>query len=232
MRNGLSSRAVALGIASFFLVSSLAVAQGKGKGRGHEPPGKEKEKQEEKASSVLPHMKTKGPWMPRGLTKEEQGEWKDGRPPGWSRGGKEGWKGGDMPPGLAKKVPPGWSKWNDRKRKQWEKELREAGKRIRRLAKKLSNFGEHDLNCALISVEAAAREGVPIKHAFGFVEVAMKMGMGGQGIEASTRAMAYGVGRGTDFGKLAKFMRKRLRDGRKGDELAIDIYKEISRNHK
>jgi len=68
-------------------------------------------------------------WLPPDLSNDERQEWKEGRPPGWSRGVKRGWRGKDCPPGLAKKgrchprevalAPQG-------EQKKWEDQVREA----------------------------------------------------------------------------------------------------------
>ena len=139
-----------------------------------------------------------------------------------------------MPPGLAKKggwLPPGWKNWNDEKKKGWEKELGEAREKVRGRAKKLKDFSEEDLDSALLSVEAAARKGVPIRHALGLVEKAMQNGIKGWGIETTTRAMAYGIGKEIDFDELGKFVRRKLDEGLRNDDLSIEIYKEIAARH-
>lgn len=215
------------------LANTGALAQGKGKGRGEKPSGWEKGEKEGWKGDIPPGIEKKGGWMPPGLSKEEQTEWKNGLPPGWSRGEKEGWKGADMPPGLAKKggqVPPGWEKWNDAEKKGWEKELGEARGIVRGRAKKLK-FSQQDVDSAVFSVEAAARKGVPIRYARGIVEETMEKGIRGSGLETATRAIAYGVGREIDFEQLGKFVHKKLDEGLRDDELSIEIYKEIARRH-
>jgi len=225
-------------IALALLDSSLA----QGKGRSEKPPDWQRGDKEGWTGTVPPGIEKKGGWMPPGLSKDEQAEWKDGRPPGWSRGDKEGWKGADMPPGLAKKggllppglaksTPPGWKNWNDEKKKGWEKELGEAREKVRGRANKLKDFSGEDLDSALLSVEAAARKGVPIRHALGLVEKAMENGIKGWGIETATRAMAYGVGKEIGFEQLGKFVHKKLDEGLRNDELSIEIYEEVARRH-
>ena len=244
MCKGMRFGAFVLIIASVLLASSFALTQGKGKGRGEEPPGWQKgEKKGWTNDDVPPGIEKKGGWMPPGLSKEEQAEWEDGRPPGWSRGKKEGWKvaddmppglvkkGGQLPRGLAKRTPPGWKNWNDEKKKGWEKELGEAREKVRGRAKKLKGFSEEDSDSALVSVEAAARKGVPIRHALGLVGKAMENGIKGRGLETATRAMAYGVGKEIDFEQLGKFVHKKLDEGLRNDELSIEIYKEVARRH-
>ena len=242
MYKGMRFGAFVFIIASVLLGSSVAPAQGKGKGHSEKPPGWEMGEKKGWTSDVPPGIEKKGGWMPPGLSKDEQAEWKDGRPPGWSRGEKEGWEGADMPPGLAKRsgqlppglaksTPPGWKKWNNAKKKQWEKELGEAREKVRGRAKKLKDFSEEDLNSALLSIEAAVRKGVPIRHALGLVEKAMEKGIKGRGIETATRAIAYGVGREINFNELGKSVDKMLDEGLRDDDLSIEIYKEVARRH-
>lgn len=242
MCKGMRFGVLVLIIASVLLGSSLALAQGKRKGRSEGSPSWQEGGKKGWTGKVPPGIEKKDDWMPPGLSKEKRAEWKDGRPPGWSWGKKVGWEGADMPPGLAKKdswlppglaksTPPGWKNWNDEKKKGWEKELGEAREKVRGRAKKLKDFSEEDLNSALVSVEAAARKGVPIRHTLGLAERAMEKGIRGRGIETATRAMAYGVGREIDFEQLGKFVHKKLDGGLRNDELSIEIYKEIARRH-
>ncbi len=173
---------------------------------------------------------------------QSKGKGRGEKPPGWLKGEKEGWKGADMPPGLSKKggelspglaksAPPGWDKWNDEKKKAWQKELGEAKESIRRKAKKVKRFSGTRLDRALVSVETAARKGVPIKHARGVVQKAMEKGIKGKGIEAAIRAMAYGVGKAIDFEQLGKFVHKKLDQGLRGDDLTMEIHRKIERLH-
>lgn len=171
------------------------------------PPGWDKGEKKGWTSDVPPGIEKKGGWMPPGLSKKEKAEWQDGHPPGWGRGRKLGW---------SSDVPPGWDKWTKEKRKGWQKNLKEA---------------KSDLESGLISVEMAARKGVPIKHAKAIVVAAMANGVKGEGIEKATRAVAYGVGREVDFDQLGKYVNEKLGEGLKGDNLAIEIYKEVARCH-
>ncbi|MBI5187842.1 MAG: hypothetical protein HZA07_02050 [Nitrospirae bacterium] len=98
-------------------------------------------------------------------------------------------------------------------------------------AKRLKGFSEEDLDSAIGSVEAAARKGVPIRHARGLVEKAMEKGIKGRDIETASKAMAYGVGKKIDFDQLGKFVHEKLEQGLRDDELTIEIYKEIARRH-
>lgn len=218
-------------VAFILLAGSSALAEGKGKGSGDKSHGWGKGEKKGWENNVPPGIEKKGDWMPPGLSKEEQAEWKNGRPPGWSHGEKEGWKGADMPPGLAKGTPHGWKKWNNERKQRWERELVEAKEKARSRVKKLKGFSKEDLGSALVSIEAAARKGVPIRHARGLVEKAMEKGIRGRGLETASRAMAYGVGKEIDFEQLGVFIHRKLNEGLRGDELSIEIYKEIADRH-
>lgn len=223
------------------VLTPVASAEAKGKGSGKTPPGWDKGEKEGWTSDVPPGIGKKGGWMPPGLSKKEQAEWETGRPPGWSRGKKEGWtsdippglekKGGWMPPGLSKTTPSGWDKWSERKKKGWEKDLKGAKNEVKGKGKKVKDFSDTDLESALISVEMAARKGVPVKHARGLVVAAMLRGIKGEGIERATRAVAYGVGREVDFDQLGKYVHEKLDEGLRSDDLSIEIYKEVARRH-
>jgi len=235
MCKGRQSNPLRIVIIIVFVLLASSATSTEGKGHAKKPPGWEKGKKEGWKSSLPSGLKKKGTWLPPGLSEAEQAEWKNGRPPGWSRGEKRGWQGRDMPPGLTKKgeeYPPGWGKWSKEKRKEWEKELRKAREKVRNRVKNLKEFSAEDANSALLSIERAARKGVPIKYALGFVEEALEKGIRGRGIETATRAMAYGVGKEIDFEQLGKFVHKKLEEGLRGDNLSVEIYKEIVRCQK
>lgn len=229
-------------IAFMLLAGSLALAEGKPTAKG-KSPGKGKGENKGWTGDVNPGNDGKsgqlpsgwsrgdkdgwkGAVMPTGLAKKPSGMSKE-NPPGWSHGDKDGWKGAGMPPGLEKKTPPGWEKWNNNKKKGWEKRLENALGNIRKGAKNKKGFSKKDLDSALVSVEAAAREGVPVKNSRELVELAMNKGIQGTAIETLSRATSSGVGKDIDFGKLNKFVEKKLDDGLRNDELLNEIYKEI-----
>lgn len=231
-------------VVSMVVLASLTTvvsAEGKGKSSGKTPPGWAKGEKEGWTSNVPPGIEKKGGWVPPGLSKQEQVEWEGGCPPGWSRGKKEGWtsdippglekKGGWIPPGLNGTRPPGWQKWSRQQREDWEKDLEEAKNEIKNKTGERKNFTDVDLESALISVEMAAGEGVPVTHAKAIVRDAMLKGMKGEGIERATRAVAYGVGREVDFDQLGKYVHEKLNEGLRDDDLSIEIYKEVTRRH-
>ncbi len=165
-------------VAFMLLAHPLALAEGKAKGRGDMPPGWGKGKKGWEGDAP-PGIEKKGGCMPPGLSKEEQAKWKDGQPLGWSHGEKEGWEGGELPPGLAKRTPPGWAKWNNENKKRWKEDLKEAKRRVREGTKNLKELTQRDVDSAVLSLEAAARSGVPVRHAGGLVEKAMERGTRG-----------------------------------------------------
>ncbi|MBA7610341.1 hypothetical protein ES703_17549 [subsurface metagenome] len=214
---------VFISIVFISFTSLLILTESKAKGEDDKPPGWEKGEKEGWEGEIPPGIEKKGGWMPPGLSKEEQDEWKDGRPPGWSQGEKTGWKGAN--------TPPGWEKWNDKEKKRWEKGVEKAKGKVRGKAKNLKDFSDEDLTSALLSIEASARVGVPIKLTLSFVEKAMEKGIKGKGIETATRAMTYGVGKEIDFEQLGKFVHEKLDEGLIDDKLSIEIYKEVSGRH-
>ena len=180
--------------------------------------------------------------MPPGLTDRDIDDWtRAGGPPGWSRGKKVGWKGGSLPPGLAKKgkmppglakkgkLPPGWSNWKDQKRTRWEKDLKHATSALRRKAAGVQGLEEDVLESAMLSLDRAARAGVPVNDARDIILKAVEEDLDGEDIERASRAAAYGVGRDTDFHALGAYVNEMLDGGVRGNELAIEIYREVVR---
>lgn len=179
--------------------------KGKGGGKGEKSGEMEEGKGKKKA------------YKPKGLSEEEMKGWEGGSPPGWSQGTKKGWEGAGAPPGKMKKGD--------------EAKLEKAKERIRTRVREHEGKGEMERKQleehAERSIEGAARSGVPIEHAEKTVEKGIERGMTGEEIEKVTRAMAYGADKNTDYGKLEKFMDKKMAEGEKGDELAMSVYKEI-----
>jgi hypothetical protein len=92
-------------------------------------------------------------------------------------------------------------------------------------------LSQEEEESATISIERAAREGVPIKPVEKTVNRAITRGMGGRDIEKVTRAMSYGADKDTDYNKLDQFIENKINEGERGDDLAISIYKEIDKRH-
>ena len=132
-----------------------------------------------------------------------------------------------MPPGLARKNPPGWQKWDNEKKKSWEEQLGEALGNIRQRTKNKKGFSKENLDSALLSIEAAAREGVPVESARELIELSIKYGLQGNALETLSRATSSGVGKDIDFDQLNNFVEKKLDDGLRDDELLDEVYKEI-----
>jgi len=182
-----------------------------------------------------------GVWLPPWLTDAERAEWQNGLPPGWTQGEKVGWRGagappglvkkpGGLPPGLAKKSFPGWDRLTDEQKAAWNKELGEARAAVQEKGRKLK-LADADVDSALVSLEAAARAGAPVKNVRSLVEQALDKGVRGRDLETATRAMAYGVGKEVDFDQLGKFVTGKLDEGVRGDDLAVSIYKEVAARH-
>lgn len=181
------------------------------------------------ASPGWPQPQPAPGWLPPGLSDEERQEWKDGRPPGWSHGLKRGWRGKDCPPGLAKKGrcpsrhiastastrPPGW-----------EEQLREAIERLKKWgSRERMGLAPAVLDAMLIGLEGATSHGVPIPTGERVVTAAAEHGVSPYGIEAITRALAYGAGRGAPTEELESFVQQGLNQGVAADALALGVYR-------
>jgi hypothetical protein len=158
-------------------------------------------------------------WSPPALSQGEREEWKDGRPPGWSRGVKRGWGGKDCPPGLAKKgqcpeVRPAVAD-----------PLRDGLERLRRWGRDERRLPSATLDAVLVSFEGAVRHGVPAPMAERLVMTAAQRGVSPQGIEAITRAVAYGAGHGASLKDLETFADQGLNRGVTADAIALGIYR-------
>lgn len=181
----------------------------------------------------------KGKFRPRDLPAAEQAEWQDGVPPGWTRGTKTGWGGADAPPGqrrggagqadAPRTYPRGAEDWDQQRRQDWDRRLEDARERVRERARRIEGYGEPDVESATISVEAAAREGVPIEQAEAAVNDALGARLTGREIEQMTRALAYGAGRGVSAVELGSFATARIAAGQRGDDLAVAVYEEADR---
>jgi len=152
-------------------------------------------------------------WTPPGLSPDEQREWKNGQPPGWSRGPSS--DGQPCPTGSvgcargARPAAPGEKEAVDRLR-QW---ARQRG------------VQPAVLDSAVASVEGAARRGVPVETAERLVRAAAERGVSPRGIEVITRALAYGAERDALVANLESFARESLNAGAAPDAIALGIYR-------
>ena len=191
----------------------------KGKGKGKKSEGADEHKGKGKGSGEMEEAGKgkKMAYKPKGLSEEDMKHWEGGSPPGWSMGTKKGWEGAGAPPGKMKKGD--------------EAKLEKAKERVRTRIREHEGKGETERKqlevSAERSIEGAARSGVPVEHAERAVEKGIEKGMTGDEIEKMTRAMAYGADKNTDYGKLEKFMDKKMGDGERGDDLAMSVYREI-----
>lgn len=180
------------------------------------------------ASSGRPQAQPAPAWLPPDLSKEERQEWKDGRPPGWSRGVKRGWRGKDCPPGLAKKGrchPREIAAAPQGEQKKWEDQVREAIERLKKWGREKMKLPAPTLDAMLIGFEGAMRYGVPMETAERVVTAAAERGVSPYGIEAITRALAYGAERGARLGELESFTQQGLSRGVASDAIALGIYR-------
>ncbi|MDD3642614.1 MAG: hypothetical protein PHQ19_04025 [Candidatus Krumholzibacteria bacterium] len=176
-------------------------------------------------------------YRPKGLSEERMEGWRDGTPPGWGRGEKTGWGGEGAPPGQrekardmrARRYPAGEKEWGDRDREDFDRRIERARERVREKARVLEGVEDSEIESAEISVEEAARVGVPVEQAESSVGRAMEAGMSGPEIEQMTRAMAYGAERSVDQEKLGSFVESRIEAGERGDDLAVSIYEQVDR---
>ena len=175
--------------------------------KGGEKHGNKHEK------NAAKHEKHDAKWSPPDLSQAEREEWKDGRPPGWSRGVKRGWEGKNCPPGLAKKgqCP--------------EARPADGLERLRRWGRDERRLPPATLDAVLVSFEGAVRHGVPAPMAERLVMTAAKHGVSPQGIEAITRAVAYGAGHGASLEALETFADHGLNRGVTADAIALGLYR-------
>ncbi len=165
-------------------------------------------------------------WSPSDLSQAEREEWKDGRPPGWSRGVKRGWEGRDCPPGLAKKGPcpearPAAVSHPQAVADPW----RDGLERLRRWGRGERRLPSATLDAVLVSFEGAVRHGVPAPMAERLVMTTAQRGVSPRGIEAITRAIAYGAGHGASLRDLEAFADDGLNRNVTADAIALGIYR-------
>ncbi|MBN2071121.1 MAG: hypothetical protein JW814_06640 [Candidatus Krumholzibacteriota bacterium] len=239
--------AVLFFVALFVLVSGQDLSAQQKKGKGGKEKGQKKEtvekvagekKEMKERADSLSRGGEKTGYRPKRLGNEEAAQWEGDRPPGWSRGGKTGWSGADMPKGqkkgdaernreMKRRYPPGAKNWDDKKKEKWDKHLEESKDRVRRKAHDKRGAAGKYGDSAVISIEEAARGGVPVDKAEAVVEKAIERDMEGEEIEKMTRAMTYGADKNVDYEKLDTFIGKKIDSGERGDDLAVSIYKEI-----
>jgi len=169
--------------------------------------------------NTVKHAKHDDKWSPPELSQAEREEWKDGRPPGWSRGVKRGWGGKDCPPGQAKKgqCPEARPVAADPSRDGLE--------RLRRWGRDERHLSSAALDAVLVSFEGAVRHGVPAAMAERLVMTTAQRGVSPHGIEAITRAIAYGADHGASLKDLETFADDGLKRGVAADAIALGIYR-------
>ena len=179
-------------------------------------------------------------YKPRGMTDADFMEWTDGNPPGWSRGEKTGWGGAGAPPGQTKDhgeqgivpfYPRGSEGWDARRKEEWWGQLEQSRARVLQRVRSREGMSPDDEKSAILSFDGAAREGVPLVNIETTMNRAITRGMPGRDIEKVTRAMSYGVDKGTDYNKLDQSIEKKMSGNESGDDIALSIYREIDDQH-
>ncbi len=178
---------------------------------------------------------SKNKYKPRGISDKNMTEWADGNPPGWSEGNKAGWGGAGVPPGQMKErelelihsYPSGSEDWDSGKKADWRSNLEQSKTRILERIRTRKGVSREDEESAIISIERAAREGVPLTHIESVMNKAITREMRSRDIEKMTRAMSYGADKNTDYDKLDRFIERKMDQGETGDDLAVSIYREI-----
>ncbi|MBI2206248.1 MAG: hypothetical protein HYU41_20635 [Candidatus Rokubacteria bacterium] len=167
-------------------------------------------------------------WVPPGLSNEERAEWKNGRPPGWSKGAKKGWRGRDCPPGQAKKGrcpgAPRTTAAAAATATPGTNPIQDALERLREWARnrKLSAPMQQSM---LTGFEGAVAHGVPVPVAERLVTNAAERSVAPSGIEVITRALAYGAQRGAPPAQLESFAQDGLNSGVAADAIALGLYR-------
>jgi len=227
--------------AAIWLLAGFATAQAQGKG-----PEKDKKKNEQEAKETSSGNNAatdqsqatkinKNKYKPRGISDREMTEWMDGNPPGWSQGSKTGWGGSGVPPGQMKErereilhsYPAGSEDWDSGKKADWQSSLEQTKARVLERIRTRKGVSLEDEESATISIERAAREGVPLNYIESVMNKAITREMPARDIEKMTRAMSYGAGRNTDYEQLDRFIERKMDQGETGDDLAFSIYREI-----
>ena len=152
-------------------------------------------------------------WVPPGLSAAEQREWKGGQPPGWSRG-----------PAAETGACASSSTACASRARTAAADERDAVERLRRWGRE-RGVQAAVLESAVVSVEGAARRGVPVATAERLVRAAAERGIPPRGIEAITRALAYGAERDAVMTNLESFVRESLNAGAAPDAIALGVYR-------
>jgi hypothetical protein len=239
--HGFTSLAFVLAAIWVLVVFADAQAQGRGQEKAKSEKDKKKNEQmiekEKRDSDAAKAGNIR--YKPHRMTDEDLMEWTDGNPPGWSRGEKTGWGDAGAPPGQMKKhgepgiihlYPPGSENWDTRRKEDWDGKLGQSRARILERMRAMGMSPE-DEESAIISIERAARKGVPLQPLEGSMDRAITRRMRGPDIERMTRAMSYGADKNIDYNRLDKFIERKMNEGETRDDLALSIYKEIDEQH-
>lgn len=177
---------------------------------------KSKKKDDTQTGSDSPKHRYPPGWIPPWLPETEKADWKDGRPPGWSRG----FKAGDL--------PPGHEKWDATQRSQWEKGLATSRERLDTWMKgRPAPVPDPDKQSVLVSLEAGVRSGIPPSACVDVIQSALEKGFKPDEIGRVTRAWADGERENVNSDLLHSFIFNRLQRKMKADDIALDVYEEI-----
>jgi hypothetical protein len=125
--------------------------------------------------------------------------------------------------------PPGWRGWTPQKQVAWGEEFDKGLARVMERAGKAEDFTDSDKVLVERSFRAMATSGVPIAEARTLVERLLDRGLKGKEIDSVTRTMSYGFGEGLKAGRINAYIRDRLNEGLRGEELTAEIRRAIDR---
>ncbi len=232
------------GIAAIWLLTGYATAQAQGKGP-EKDKNKKNEQEADKENSSGKNAATdqseagkisKNKYKPR--EQYPKRTWRIGPTgilPDGQQGNKTGWGGAGVPPGQMKErereilhsYPPGSEDWDSGKKADWQSGLEQSKTRILERIRTRKGVSQEDEESAVISIERAAREGVPLNNIESVMNKAITREMACRDIEKVTRAMSYGADKNTDYEQLDRFIERKMDQGETGDDLAFSIYREI-----
>jgi hypothetical protein len=102
--------------------------------------------------------------------------------------------------------------------------LKETIERLKKWGREKMKLPAPMLEAVLIGFEGAVRYGVPIPTGERVVMAAAERGISPYGIEAITRALAYGADRGAPLEHLESVTQQGLSQGVAADAIALSLY--------
>jgi len=113
----------------------------------------------------------------------------------------------EAPKAKERPRPAAWDRWGETKRQQWTRRMERAREAVRK-------HEQARLNAAVSAMEQTAAEGVPVEEA----EQMAKTGLD-EGLQPE------------EFGNLGKFVKSRVQQGLRGQQLADAIHQQIKLRH-